>query len=281
MLNADQIQEFHENGFLLGDRIFDDDQVEELRKELDRVIAERPEKPDLSRSRATHIRNLGGDPEAPVWQIINIWQASSSFRAVTFHPTIVEEVAQLLNAEELRVWHDQVQYKPSGIGGPTGWHQDSPSWPNIAPKTTQISSWVALDDVDESNGCMGMIPGSHRWGVCRDFLSRMRSQMRSFHDLPESYENRELRVLLRPVRKGCVHYHHALTVHGSHHNASGRKRRAIANHYMTENTVYDETGGHLMKPFVTVAHGEKLVGDVFPLVWKKENAKGCVRVMER
>ena len=281
MLNADQIEGFHEDGFLLGDRIFDDDQVEELRRELDRVIAERSEKPDLSRSRATHIRNLGGDPEAPVWQTINVWQASDAFRAVTFHPTIVEEVAQLLNAEELRVWHDQVQYKPSGIGGPTGWHQDSPAWPNIAPKTAQVSSWVALDDVDESNGCMSMIPGSHKWGVCRDFLSRMRSQMRSFRDLPESFENRELRAVLRPVRKGSVHYHHALTVHGSHHNSSGRKRRAIANHYMTENTVYDETGGHLMKPFVTVAHGEKLVGDVFPLVWKKENAKGCVRVIER
>lgn len=271
MLGNVQIQEFHENGFLLGERIFDDDQVEKLRGELERVITESPEKPDLSLSKATHIRNLKGNPEAPVWQIINIWQTSDVFRAVTFHPTIVEEVAQLLDAEELRLWHDQVQYKPSEIGGPTGWHQDSPAWPNIVPKTTQVSSWVALDDVDESNGCMSMLPGSHKWGVCGDFLSRIRCQMKSFHDLPNLYKNQELRAVLRPVRAGFVHYHHALTIHGSHENISGRKRRAIANHYMTQDTVYDETGDHCMKPFVTVSHGEKLAGAVFPLVWKKDD----------
>ena len=38
---------------------------------------------------------------------------------------------------------------------------------------------------------------------------------------------------------------------------------------MTEKTVYDETGGHIMKPFVTVNHGEKFVGEIFPLVWQK------------
>ena len=270
MLNVDQIQDFQKDGFLLGDRILDDDQVEELREELDRVIAEGPEEPDLSQSKATRIANLGGNPDTPVWQIVNMWQASETFRDLTFHPVIVEEVAQLLNAEELRVWHDQVQYKPSGVGGITGWHQDSPAWPNIAPKTTQISSWVALDDVDESNGCMSMIQGSHKWGVCGHFLHQIRSQMTSFQDVPKSFENQELHVVLRPVKKGYVHYHHALTVHGSHQNTSDRKRRAIANHYMTENTVYDETGGHLMKPFVTVSHGDKLVGDVFPLVWQKD-----------
>ena len=148
MLNVDQIRDFQRNGFLLGDRILDDNQVEELREELDRVIAEGPEEPDLSRSRATRIANLGGNPDTPVWQIVNMWQASGAFRALTFHPIIVEEVAQLLDAEELRVWHDQVQFKPPEIGGITGWHQDSPAWPNIAPKTTQVSSGVALDDID-------------------------------------------------------------------------------------------------------------------------------------
>ena len=269
MLNADQIQDFQRNGFLLGDRILDDNQVGELREELGRVVAEGPEEPDLSRSKATRIRV--GNPNAPVWQIVNMWQASGAFRALTFHPIIVEEVAQLLDAEELRVWHDQVRFKPPEIGGITGWHQDSPAWPNIAPKPTQVSSWVALDDIDESNGCMSMIQGSHKWGVCGHFLRQMRSEMKSFQDVPESFEGQELHVVLRPVKKGYVHYHHALTVHGSHQNTSGRERRAIANHYMTENTVYDETGGHLMKPFVTVAHGEKLVGDVFPLVWQKND----------
>ena len=262
MLSQESIQTFKDNGFLLGDRILDDDQVEELRQELDRVIDSYE---DSTQPQPVRIANLGGDPETPVWQIVNIWQASETFHALTFHPKIVEEVAQLLNAQELRLWHDQVQYKPSGTGGVTGWHQDSPAWPNIAPKTTQISSWVALDDIDESNGCMSMVVGSHKLGLVRGFVPHAKN----FHQMPSKFEGIQLQGVRCPVKKRSVHYHHALTWHGSHANTSGRKRRAIANHYMTEKTVYDETGGHIMKPFVTVAHGEKLVGDVFPLVWQK------------
>jgi hypothetical protein len=39
---------------------------------------------------------------------------------------------------------------------------------------------------------------------------------------------------------------------------------------MTEETVYDQAGGHVMKPYVTVDHGDKLTGEVFPLVWESD-----------
>lgn len=39
------------------------------------------------------------------------------------------------------------------------WHQDAPYWPIVAPMT-EVTAWVALDDADEDNGCMSMVPGS-------------------------------------------------------------------------------------------------------------------------
>jgi len=69
--------------------------------------------------------------------------------------------------------------------------------------------------------------------------------------------------------QGEVHYHHSLTWHGSHANKSGRHRRAIALHYMTEETHYVASGDHPMKEFVTVADGELLQGEHFPLVWER------------
>ena len=72
-----------------------------------------------------------------------------------------------------------------------------------------------------------------------------------------------------PVKKGEVHYHHALTWHGSHANTSGRPRRAIALHYMTGDTRYVASGEHPMKPFVEVGDGEVLQGETFPLVREK------------
>jgi ectoine hydroxylase-related dioxygenase (phytanoyl-CoA dioxygenase family) len=259
MLNQNQVDTFREKGFLLGSRVLNDKQVEELRSELDRVMADY-EKADIPQP--VHIVNLGGKEENPVWQIVNIWEASSAYHRLVHNPVIVEEIGQLTAATELRVWHDQIQYKPPKVGGVNRWHQDSPLWGILTPKTSQVSAWVALDDVDESNGCMRMARGSYHWGSQMPFLR----EVGDIDSMPSQFEDNELEVELCPVPKGHVHYHHALTWHGSHDNTSGSPRRAIAVHYMTGETLYDASGNHVMKPFVIVNNGDKLAGNHFPLV---------------
>jgi ectoine hydroxylase-related dioxygenase (phytanoyl-CoA dioxygenase family) len=206
-------------------------------------------------------RNLVED-EHPVWQIVNIWQASPPFKQLMSHPKITKGIAQLTGATELRIWHDQIQYKPATTGGVNMWHQDAPLWPIIAPMT-EVTAWVALDDADESNGCMSMIPGSHLWGNHTDFLR----DLPSYEAMPDEFEGHALDVVRCPVKKGEVHFHHALTWHGSHANTSGRPRRAIALHYMTQDTRYVASGNHVMKPYVEVADGDVLQGEYFPQVY--------------
>ena len=106
-------------------------------------------------------------------------------------------------------------------------------------------------------------PDDARW---QDMLGRA---AHDFHHLPAEFQGHPLRVERRPVKAGHVHYHHALTWHGSHANTSGRPRRAIALHYITDRTCYDERGEHVMKPFVTVEDGEEIVGEHFPEVWRR------------
>ena len=258
MLTETQVAQFRSKGFLNGGQVLNDDQVEVLRDELMRVIEQHdslPHKPVM-------FRNLSRQADAPVWQILNIWEASEPFRDLMCYPKITEEIAQLTDATELRIWHDQIQYKPAETGGVNMWHQDAPKWHIIRPMT-EVSAWVALDNVDESNGCMSMVPGSHLWGDQISFLSALTN----FHGLPPEFNGHEVRVELCPVRQGEVHYHHGLTWHDSHANTSARPRRAIAFHYMTQETRYVASGEHPMKPFVEVADGEFLQGEHFPVVW--------------
>jgi ectoine hydroxylase-related dioxygenase (phytanoyl-CoA dioxygenase family) len=259
MLTEQQVADFHKNGFLNGGIILADDTVEHLRAEIERVIAEQ-DKPEVPQP--VLLRNLAGNDKAPVWQIVNIWEASPPFKALLSHPKIVEGIAQLTGATALRIWHDQIQYKPAQIGGVNMWHQDAPLWPIIAPMT-EVTAWVALDDADESNGCMSMVPGSHRWGNHIDFLR----SLANYEAMPGRFETHQVKIVRCPVKKGEVHFHHALTWHGSHANTSGRPRRAIALHYMTQDTCFVASGNHVMKPFVEVADGDLLQGEHFPLVW--------------
>ena len=74
---------------------------------------------DTLERRPVRLVNLTGDDSQPVWQIVNMWEASEPFRALIAHPTITEEIAQLTGATVLRIWHDQIQYKPAAVGGVT------------------------------------------------------------------------------------------------------------------------------------------------------------------
>lgn len=273
MLTPEQIKEFNEKGFIKGDIILNDEEVELLREQLDLVMEGKSvKKPVLNRNMKD------GDSEFAmkmfqsdtVVQIVNMWMASEAYLDHAKNERLCEEVAQLCNnADVLRIWHDQVQYKPPVVGGPGDWHQDHPAWPIIQPADL-VSAWVALDDATIENGCMWMVPGSHKWGDQQKYLENT-----------EDFKPRHTRPDLLPagvsteavpfeIKKGQVGYHHCLTWHGSGPNTSDRKRRAIAVHYMPGNVRYEPTGSHPMEPFVTVKPGEILVGDDFPVVYRKE-----------
>jgi ectoine hydroxylase-related dioxygenase (phytanoyl-CoA dioxygenase family) len=260
MLTEAQVQQFKRDGYLKGGRVLDGDDVGVLQEEIARVIR------DIDRGGPQPVRlaNLTDDATKPVWQIVNIWEGSGPFRVLIHNQQIAEEMAQLTGAKRLRIWHDQIQYKPAEHGGVNMWHQDAPLWPILAPMT-EVTAWVALDDVGEDNGCMRMVPGSHLWGNAIDFLHTLSS----FDAMPAAWQGHAVEVRSCPVRKGEVHYHHALAWHGSPANLSGRHRRAIALHFMTEETRYVAGGEHLMKRFVEVADGEVMAGTHFPLVWEE------------
>jgi len=249
-------------GYIRGHTVVSDAEVEKLRSEVERVIEQR-ERKDIPQPVLCH--NFTGNEQAPVWQVVNIWEASPAYAQLIKNPTIAEEIAQLTGATQLRIWHDQIQYKPAARGGVNMWHQDAPLWPILAPMT-EVTAWVALDDVDVDNGCMSMVPGSHLWGNHMNHLFTWKDFEKS---VPAEYEGHKVTVKKCPVKKGEVHYHHSLTWHGSHANTSGRPRRAIALHYMTQETRFVASGDHCMKPFVEVADGEMMQGKHFPLVWSK------------
>jgi len=259
MLTPQQIEQFKTQGYLRSGRVVTDEQVETLRSEMARVIADHG-KPNVPQP--VSLTNLSGKPEAPVWQIVNIWEASPAYRELVSNPAITQEMAQLTAANTLRIWHDQIQYKPASTGGTNMWHQDAPLWPTLTPMT-EVSAWVALDDVDEANGCMWMVPGSHLWGNQMQFWGTLED----FDGLPAEYQGHAITTAPCPVKKGEVHYHHALTWHGSPPNTSSRPRRAIALHYMTQETRYVANSGHIMEPFITLQDGDMMQGEHFPVVW--------------
>ena len=267
ILSQSQIAEFAERGYLNVGRVYSDEEADRLRERMMEVVA------GTSRGQAEAVRNLQGEDidlaKKVVVQIVNTWQADDRFRAHLYHPRICQMACELIGTDVLRVWHDQVQYKPPVRGGATNWHQDHPYWPIIQPADL-VSAWVALDDATVENGCMRMVVGSHKWGPHKG--GTIGTNEEDFSPMPDMAlvpPGTEIEIVPCEVKKGDCMFHHCLTWHGSPNNSSGKGRPAIAVHYMPGWTKYMPVGGHMMERRVDVKPGELLLGHFFPTVWDK------------
>jgi ectoine hydroxylase-related dioxygenase (phytanoyl-CoA dioxygenase family) len=155
------------------------------------------------------------------------------------YPMIGAVAARLSGTPLVRLWHDQLLYKP--IDRPdrpanVGWHTDRQYWRSCT-SDRMITAWVPFHDVDEATGPLTFLDGSHRQPTATSDLDFFN------HDLegPE----RRLRenghaVLKRGVtlRVGQVSFHHCRTVHGSGPNRGAVPRRSIAIHMQTGDNRY-------------------------------------------
>ncbi len=89
----------------------------------------------------------------------------------------------------------------------TDWHQDRAVTLNEADNTTMVTVWLAISDATIANGCLQVIPGSHRQPMLRHCPSPQLS-------IPKTQFNVESAVAL-PVRAGGAVLFHPQTIHGS------------------------------------------------------------------
>ncbi len=259
MLTPEQIQSFRDDGFLTyGKRVLTDEQLTQMREGLDNVLS--------GKSKAESLSNMGSGGLV-VTQVVNVWEAEPAFKEHLYQSEIVPMIAQLMDTDTVRVWHDQAQIKPAFNGGPTIWHQDHPYWPVIQPADL-VSAWVALEDATIENGCMWMVPGSYKWGRYKDgTIGQEEDQLSPNYDPAVLPAGAKVEIVPCEVPAGHVVFHHCLTWHGAPPNKSEHPRPAIAVHYMPGYTRYEPSGrAHLVEHHIEVGPGEVLKGTHFPTV---------------
>ncbi|WP_308638240.1 phytanoyl-CoA dioxygenase family protein [Paenibacillus silvisoli] len=262
---------FRTNGYWISSKMIDDERLERLRDRMERVYDgefETGTPPDAVWRRETSRPNS-------LRKTDNAHLADLTIRALAHDPQIGAIAAMLAGTNTIRFWEDQLLLKPaqsSGNAANVGWHQDYHYWGCFQNPETMITAWVAYDDVDEENGCMQMVPGSHNWGILNgnDFYEQnMQKQLQDM--APEGQIARTVPIIMKA---GQISFHHSLTIHGSGPNVSDRVRRSSALHYLTGETRYragfaDEYSE--IKKFIAAGgkDGDIVQGDMFPVVYRR------------
>lgn len=144
----------------------------------------------------------------------------------------------LLNGTPYAV-QSMLYFKPAGARG-QALHQDN--WYLRAKGGTCMAAWLALDDCDEENGCMQIVPGSHAWPI---LCPEKADTAQSFTDVavPLPPDSMPQPVLMRA---GDVLFFNGSIVHGSFPNTSqDRFRRSLIGHYL-EGSVSAWGGGEAL-----------------------------------
>lgn len=127
--------------------------------------------------------------------------------------------------------------KPPGIGAPTPPHQDGYYW-KITPMEG-LTMWLALEDVDEENGCVRYVPGSHR----RGFRSHGKTGTLGFSQGITDYGPADTAVeVCMNAKPGDLLVHDAYTIHRADGNHSTtRTRQALGFIYFSARAREDTT----------------------------------------
>ncbi len=127
-------------------------------------------------------------------------------------------------------------------------HQDYAYFPWSSPNNT-VGCWTALCDVNRENGCLVVIPGSHKEGVIEHDVPEWLKANAGFHTTKsavwrgvEDYAVQEgkgqRKLLFAEMNKGDTIFFHPEIIHGSGFNTTKECRKSITVHYASSRSRY-------------------------------------------
>jgi hypothetical protein len=146
------------------------------------------------------------------------------------------KLAEELLGTEVRCVNMQYFNKPAGIGQPTPPHQDGYYF-KLEP-CEALTMWMALEPVDEENGCVRYVKGSHKKEMRHHDATGTLGFSQGIVDFPTDEDTAN--EIAFPAEPGDLLAHHALTIHRANGNQSKtRSRKALGFIYYSVNAVED------------------------------------------
>ena len=226
------VQQYVEDGFLVVENVFDDDDIAAMTAEAPKIARGSKGYPALLEN-ADKKTDLELEQEILCIHFPHV--GSDVIREYVCDQRVAHVLSKVTAAHLPASWWDgsvkcmQSMYfcKPPGMPG-QAWHQDEIYIPTR--DRSLVGAWYALDDANVENGCLWVIPGSHRNGMLYEQRAHHNPE---FDGAQQSFgfdDSGEIPVV---VKKGSVVFFNGHLLHRSAKNRSEADfRRVLVNHYM-------------------------------------------------
>ncbi len=225
-LSDKEVSHYQREGYVIPAFRLSMERVSELRLALDELIARNPGvRPEHLVS--AHVANPGAEGV----------KGSKVFLDLAMDPAMID-LAESVIGPDIVLWGAHMFCKPGGDGLETPWHQDGHYWP-IRPLAT-CTIWVALDASTRANGCLQVIPGSHKNRELFPHMTEDRKDLVLDQKLQASTFDESKAVSLE-LEPGQMSMHDVFMIHGASVNQSPNRRAGLAIRYMPASSLFDRT----------------------------------------
>jgi ectoine hydroxylase-related dioxygenase (phytanoyl-CoA dioxygenase family) len=220
MLTKNQIDFYHENGYLGVEGVLSAADVAALRRVTDEFV-----QMSAAVSEHTDVFDLepGHTAAAPkLRRLKNPIEQHEVYNDTLRHPAILDIVEQLIGPG-VRTNGNKLNMKSPEYGSPVEWHQDWVFYPHTNDDLLAVG--VCMDDMMLENGCLLVIPGSHK-----DRIYDHHQDGRFAGAVTEEVPDADKAVPIE-LKAGGISIHHARTLHASATNRSAYPRRLLLFQY--------------------------------------------------
>lgn len=271
-ITAEQIEQFHQNGFLVVENLFAPEQVERLLSRFDRLYAGEFETgiyPD-----EWHWNPYLGKPGV-AGQMTGVWRCDRAMAAIVMSQKAGQIAAALEGWAGARLLTDGLWQKPP-TAKETTLHQDSMYIKSHTP-TGAMTCWVALTNAFPGASTIEYVPGSHAWTVSAavpEFHNQNKSYLSAMQQAAKLAGVEKTEVVQMELAPGSCVFHHGNIWHGSGQNTVEVVRRSLVIIHVSAEAKFQSAESYVQGGYVAGKyriHGDDTMDEsFFPIVWHED-----------
>jgi ectoine hydroxylase-related dioxygenase (phytanoyl-CoA dioxygenase family) len=246
LITDQQFEQFRELGYFLTEPMWPQARLDEVSREFDRLHSE-----------AIRAAEAAGDPAmvelARLRPFVGQVHTKSEVCAEFIRSPIYLEACAKFIGPDADLYYNQAVIKPPEKGKSFAWHQDSGY--HVTEPLVYITCWTAISRTFIDNGCIWVIPGSHKRGLIEH---RRDEATRETVPVVQSEEG-AIPVEMRP---GQVAIFSSLMLHKSGPNVSNEVRRGYVPQYHVPNVRSKRTGKPWGDLYPVLRNGQRVDAEV-------------------
>ena len=223
-----ELEALYENdGFIIVDSLFDSKTIQTLREEI--LCIYKGERGYVKGMNDVNYELSDFEILNSINCIYNSHKISELIFSYISNEKIIE-ILKIIIGANVKCMQSMIFTKPPGAPG-QAWHQDEVPIPTR--DKSLCGCWIALDDAEESNGCLWVLSGSNKKGILYERVKHEDPEYDHIH-MAKGFNENEYESIPVVMKAGSVLFFNGYLLHKSTKNRSKNLfRRALVFHYMS------------------------------------------------